>query len=260
MAKSITVYTSIIGDYDNLRPPAGPAAGDPRADFVCFADEPIPTPAPWRLQPAPEPYPGDTARNSRMAKILSHLFVTTEYSIWLDGNLELLARPSALIDRWLKDADLAVLRHHYAHFDDQGFDCIYKEAETCIKRRMPEAEAIRRQAAAYRADGHPVHGGLYVGGFILRRHTPAIRRLNEAWWHEIVTRSARDQISLPYVLQKCGVPVSVIEGSIYGNPLVGYHMHAGYESHVDNEPFTEQRKRSAARRLRLSILCEARKP
>ena len=255
MAK-LTVYTSIIGDYDNLRAPAPNAADDPRADFVCFADEPIPAPAPFRLQPAFKPYPGDAARNSRVAKILSHQFVETEYSIWMDGNLQLLARPSDLIDRWLQDADIAVLRHHYAHFDDVGFDCIFKEAETCIKRRMAESEAIARQAKAYRAEGHPEHGGLYVGGFILRRHTPTVRRLNEAWWREIVTFSARDQISLPYVLRKQGIRVSTIDGFLYGNPLVKYHMHAGYESHSDNLQFVERRQRAAARRLKLSVLCD----
>lgn len=254
-AKNVTVLTSILGAYDNLRPPAPRAAEDRAADFVCFADRAIPAPPPWRLVPAYEPIPDDPARNSRVAKILSHIVTDTEYSVWHDGNLELIAPPSGMIERWLGNADIGVLRHHYHHFDDQGFDCLYKEAGTCIRRGKPEAEAIRRQAQDYRADGHPPHWGLFVCTFLLRRHSDAVKKLNEAWWHEVVTRSARDQISFPYVLRKSGVRFAVIDGSIFDNALFKYHMHASYETHRDNTGYVDSRRREEARRVRLEVLC-----
>jgi hypothetical protein len=255
MTKTITVYTTILNHYDHLRAPGCDIAAEPQADFVCFSDEPYQVPAPWRLQPAYLPYPDDAARNSRVAKVLSHLFIDTEYSIWHDGNLQILAPPYYLIDRWLTDVDIAVVKHHFGHYDDWGFDCIYKEAETCIRRDTFETALIQRQADAYRAQGHPEHWGLFVCGFILRRHTPAICRMNEEWWHEIVTYSARDQISFPFVLRKSGIRFAAIEISLYNNEFFKYYRHARYASHTDNLPFAEQQTQEHARKLRLSVLC-----
>ena len=53
---------------------------------------------------------------------------------------------------------------------------------------------------------------------ILRRHTDAIRRLNEAWWNEIVRGSRRDQLSFNYVAWKLGLsyatfPLSLATGN-----------------------------------------------
>jgi hypothetical protein len=53
---------------------------------------------------------------------------------------------------------------------------------------------------------------------ILRRHTDAIRHLNEAWWNEIVRGSRRDQLSFNYVAWKLGLryatfPLSLATGN-----------------------------------------------
>ena len=47
--------------------------------------------------------------------------------------------------------------------------------------------------------------GLVEAPVILRRHTAAIRALNEAWWAELVRGSRRDQLSFNYVAWKLGL-------------------------------------------------------
>lgn len=72
--------------------------------------------------------------------------------------------------------------------------------------------------ARYRAEGLPEDAGLIEAPVILRRHTDAIRRLNESWWGEIVRASRRDQLSFNYVAWKLGLrygtfPLSLASGN-----------------------------------------------
>jgi len=67
-------------------------------------------------------------RNSRIQKILPHKYFKTEYSIWLDGNLKLLASPKELVEKYLNGFDIAVFKHPVRN-------CLYKEAIECAKRK-----------------------------------------------------------------------------------------------------------------------------
>ena len=65
--------------------------------------------------------------------------------------------------------------------------------------------------------------GLYAGGVIARRNNLTRVRFEDDWWHEILTRSVQDQLSLPYVLWKHNVKPGIIPGRVYGTDFHTHH-------------------------------------
>ena len=205
---NITVYTSVVGGFDRVIEEQNTAG----ADFVAFTEFQSST---WDVR---KPYDKfrDNRRNSRIQKIMPHLFLDTEYSIYLDGNIQLLVEPQKLIDEFLKDKDIAVFRHI-------GRDCVYDEADACLSMGKGKREELAEQIKAYAKKGHPRHGGLAECGFIVRRHTPRIEALNERWWAHYCRYSERDQLSFPVVFDKD--EVNFVESSCWRHPYVKYHQH-----------------------------------
>ena len=145
----------------------------------------------------------DNRINSRIHKILIHQYVDTEYSIWIDGNITLLVTPEEMIEKYLKDTDIAVFKHPVR-------DCIYDEATECAKRGLDDPEVLIEQAVTYENDGYAKHKGLCECGVILRRHTKKVEQFNNAWWSEYTRHSKRDQISFMYAIDKVGLRVNAI--------------------------------------------------
>lgn len=135
----------------------------------------------------------DPRRNAKIYKILSHLYDDSEYSIWIDANIELKVPYREMIDL-LGDKDIAVLRHPER-------SCLYQEADVCQQWKKDDYNLIEEQIQRYIKEGFKEKQGLWFCGVIIRRHTGAIKRLNEQWWAEICRGSVRDQISFPYVFK-----------------------------------------------------------
>ena len=193
---NITVITSITGGKDGLQEKQNKGT----ARFVAYTDaEKSDT---WELR---KPYDKFTSarRNSRVYKMLPHQFVDTEYSIWIDGNIRLLKTPDELVETYLKDHDIAMFPH-------PGRSCLYDEAMVCAKAHLDDPEVIIEQVKKYEDDGFAKQKGLFECSLIIRRHTPEIETLNNAWWSEYCRHSVRDQISFPYVLDKTAVHVQPI--------------------------------------------------
>lgn len=198
MASSrITVYTSITDGKD--APISDQILGE--AEFLAFTD--LAYAPPWHIK---KPYTRfkDERRNSRIQKILAHQYISSEYSIYIDGNIRLLVPPEQLIQEHLHDVDLAVFRHTKR-------DCLYDEAVVCAKRGLDDPETIIEQASTYEKDGFAKHKGLNECGVILRRHTRKVEEFNNAWWSEYCRHSCRDQISFMYAIDKVGLRFKSID-------------------------------------------------
>jgi glycosyltransferase involved in cell wall biosynthesis len=207
MPKNITVYTSIIGDYDKL---SEKEIQD--ANMVAFTDQKSEV---WETQKIYDKFT-DNTRNSRIQKIMPHLFFDSEYSIYLDGNIELLVPAQKLIDEFLKDKDIAVFKHC-------GRDDIYQEAVAIAGYKKDTVQNVTEQVKAYAKRGIKEHSGLCECGVIIRRHTPRINDLNEKWWAEYCRFSRRDQMSFPiaFPLEE----VNQINSSVYKHPYFKYKNH-----------------------------------
>ncbi len=130
---------------------------------------------------------------AKIYKVLFHKFIEDEYSIWVDGNFFLKYQEDQYYSL-LGDYDIAVMQHPKRN-------CVYEEAEECKKWNKDKHEIINEQVAKYRKEGYPEENGLGECNFIIRRNTPEMRRLHEAWWAEICRHSSRDQISFPYIFR-----------------------------------------------------------
>lgn len=198
----ITAYTSIQGEKDKLRD-----------DILVFSE--------FSKFYSP-------VMNAKVYKVLSHKYLDCDISIWVDGNIFLLKEPKFYVDRWLRESDMAIFVHNHAF-------TIYKEErylESMFKNRTPWVrDDIRKQLEYYRSIGIPEDTKMYMGGFIIRRHTREVERFNEAWWAEICRWSQRDQLSLPVVLKQFpDLKVNFIGGNIKKHKYLRYKEHAHFET------------------------------
>jgi len=203
--KDIKLYTSIIGKYDKLN-----KQRHENANLVAFTDQKSDH---WTVRPHYDRFT-DNTRNSRIQKIMPHLFFTSEYSIYIDGNIELLVEPQKLVDEWLKDKDIAVFNH-------AGRKNVFEEADACVHYEKEDPQIIAEQAKAYARIG--IKEGLCECGVIVRRHTKRIEELNEKWWAHYCRYSKRDQISFPMVFPM--EEVNVIDGSVWNHKWFKYKQH-----------------------------------
>jgi len=160
----ITVYSAICGGWDRLRD-----------DILCFT-------AYDRFR--------DPRLNAKIYKVLSHKFVDSEYSVWIDGNMRLLVSPEKLVEM-MGDSDCALFRHPER-------DNIYDEANVIIERQKDNALIVDEQMKTYRRSGFTKRD-LGMCGLMVRRNTEEVTRRNERWWSEICRYSVRDQLSFPVV-------------------------------------------------------------
>jgi hypothetical protein len=254
----IIVYTSILGGFDNLRPPLVPA--EPGVRFICFTDVPVlPDVPPWEFRPLHRA--GNPSRTSRLPKIVPHLVLPPcDYSIWLDGNLQLRKPASEIINQEMRFDDWAAHAH-------PARSCVYSEADLLrlLKQKNPaewpnlDAELLAEEIASYEAMGFPRNlGTLTANGVIIRKHTPAVNALNERWWKLFAAGCGRDQLSFPVALwQSQGVTVNRMRHypDVYTSPLVRFGWHAAWKDKPDNVQYRPERERIAARVAKLREVC-----
>jgi hypothetical protein len=187
------IYTAIIGDYDV-----------DRNDIPIFRNKIF----------------IDDKRTAGQYKILSHQYINDKVSIWIDGNIYLhsFITEEFLINKYLKNCDIAVLKHPIRN-------CIYREAIACQQYQLDDEELIQRQMIKYRIDGYPSNNGLAALPIIIRKHTKKIIELNNLWWSEVCSGSRRDQLSFDYVCWKLKIKYGIIDGGFPDNKLFHYNPH-----------------------------------
>ncbi len=254
----IYVLTSVLGGFDNLRPPL--CKPEPGVRYICFTDCPVlPSVEPWEFRPVHQVMKRDGSaceckimdgpRTSRLPKILPHLVLPADcdYSIWHDGNFQMKASPSETVAKLLRIADWAAHKH-------PGRDCIYDEAEVLLGgddrkgQKIGTPALVERAVTQYRALGHPDHYSLWANGFIVRRHNAVTAALNEEWWRMFSEGCERDQLSFPVAQRLLNVPVETIRHTdIYGSEFVKFNWHAAFKEREDNPTFWPERARIAER-------------
>lgn len=211
---SLVVYTIIFADYDELLP----TFSSPGVDWICITDRPRECPSGWSLLLV-HPESGDIVREARRYKILAHrLFSHYDFSIYLDGNMQLVADPRELVEKHLRHADLASLRHPER-------TCTYQEAEMVKYLGLDDSERIDAQMDRYRKSGFPPHHGLLETAVLIRRHSRPIADLNELWWREVSQGSRRDQLSLVYAAWQKKLSWQQIPGGRENNHIARYFPH-----------------------------------
>ncbi len=203
---SVIVYTCVTNGRDGLREDQCVEG----AQFHAFGDEAGAEGSVWIARPASGIF-ASPRRNARMHKILSHQFIDSQYSIWMDANVALRVPAARLIDEYLKDTDMAVFRHRTRA-------CTYEEAARCRELGLDAPDVIDRQMDTYRRAGFSAQAGLPETTVLIRRHGPAVQRFNEAWWSELCRHSVRDQLSFMYAAARSGVDFRFITPTKFDHP------------------------------------------
>lgn len=212
-------YTALFGGVDILK-----EFDTGGYDFVAYTDKPVASKT-WKIvyrDPAP---PGLSPRHqSKLYKMdwLAPLAPTRandddEIVIWIDASIIVtdVEKMVSVCRRAVEDGG-----HDIAFFMHPERTNIYDEMQASAVLPKYADQNLYAQVEAYRNEGLPDDHGLYAGGVIARRYGK-MKELLEAWKTEN-RRTIQDQLSLPYVLWKCGVTPGVIPGSVYGTD---FHKH-----------------------------------
>lgn len=196
--KHLLIYTCIAGGYDEL---LEPLVVEPGVDYVCVSDESPRPGSVWRQISLPLNM-GDAASSSRYVKMHPHvLFPQYDISIYIDGNIQLLAPVTDLALEAMDYASIALYQHSFRN-------CIYEEARECSAIGHDWHWRIAAQMNRYRKDGFPAGQGLFEGNVIIRSNgSPDVARLMEMWWKEYLGGVRRDQLSLTYLAWKCSTRI-----------------------------------------------------
>ena len=197
----LAVYTSLIGDYDELQTPL---IVEPGCDYFCITDNPNLKSAFWTIIHVENKEGLDNVRFQRKMKLMPHLFFPQyEHSLYVDTSI--LIRGS--VWDWIERNTTGKPWLAFLHPER---DCVYQEAEACKVLQNDNSELIDAQMARYREEGYPEHGGLTWNAILYRRHMEAaVISLEEAWFDEIVKGSRRDQLSFNYACWKNGFQYDV---------------------------------------------------
>lgn len=190
------VYTCITGNYDKLHVPL---IHNSNWTHICFTDNPFLLEKEriysYKILPVENNLNLDPVRLARMYKILGLGVNDVDYIVWHDANLQISCDLDMLLSKHLKDDTQLVLSKHPRR------NCLYNEANKCIKLGKDSKDIIDNQVNHYIDEGMPYSYGLYETGFLIRRKF-SNDIFYRKWWEEVQNYSRRDQISFPYCTWK----------------------------------------------------------
>jgi hypothetical protein len=192
----VAIYTSIMGNFDSLKPqPVFPGV-----DYLCFTDLQINTPQisdlGWNIIPMRRQDENPRIAAKR-AKITAHRMLDPNYdvSIWIDGSITIIA--ADFVERCLQGLSkwgIACMNHPVGR-------CIYQEAKGCADMEKYRSQRIIEQAMHYKMLGYPGDNGLAACGIIVRdMKSQIVKQIGDAWMYENLIWTYQDQISFPFVL------------------------------------------------------------
>ncbi|XP_042979059.1 probable hexosyltransferase MUCI70 isoform X1 [Carya illinoinensis] len=161
----------------------------------------------WRLVLLKYPPYDEPRRNGKIPKILLHrLFPQAQYSIWIDGKMELIVDPLLILERylWRGKYTFAIAQHKHHH-------SIYEEADANKRRKRYARPLIDLHMKIYRYEGMESWkpGGKTIsdvpeGAIIIREHTAMSNLFSCLWFNEVDLFTPRDQLSFGYVVYRLG--------------------------------------------------------
>lgn len=194
----IAVYTGIFGGYDEI---CLPRVQPPNIDYYFISDEPPVYGNPFQWIDARSVIPNnitDPIKKNRYIKMHAHkLFPQYRYSVYIDGNITLIADASMFVQKNKSGVSAFMLPWR---------DCVYYEAFAVVNDRRVLAEDVSRQMRRYLEEGMPMHYGLPEMSVIAMEHGKSeCIGVMETWWREFVTGAQRDQLSFMYAMWKNGM-------------------------------------------------------
>ena len=200
----MVIYTANYGNKDRFIEPVLSEIWNKKFKFVYFTDHPFESDV-WDV--VVEKKTGDSQTLAKWYKINSHEVFPGEATLWMDASIRPKEDPTKFFNGW----DHIQVRTHRDRKD------VYEEAKVCVESKRGVKTQIEKQVVEYKKQGFLKGSGLYINGILFRKPTNVIVEMNKTWWDQIQKYSARDQISLPYVLWVNNVPFKEVEYNHYKN-------------------------------------------
>lgn len=218
----IAVYMAIFGSYDI---PYEPFVIDSRCDYYLITDQKISAQSVWK-NVSESVYSLtselDSLQKNRYYKIHPHqIFPQYDYTIYLDGNIEIMGYISELVKYINEKTGIAL--HNMSNRD-----CVYDEEKACLLLGKGNPDGIHKQLERYRKANFPKHFGMYECPIIVRDNSKMCKSIMEQWWSEFIIGARRDQISLPFIIWNMGLKfndVGFLGNNVRTNPYFRVHSH-----------------------------------
>ncbi|MGQ7328449.1 glycosyltransferase domain-containing protein [Streptococcus suis] len=213
----VAVYTCIIGIREMIK---NPVFISPNCDYYIITNKEVPLNSIWKKIdvndldiPCKEPN-----EINRYVKLHPHLlFPDYEYSLYIDGNIQIVSDVIPMINQMSPDALIGL------HLHDRR-RCVFEEASTfSYLPRLKKFETLAKiQMDCYKKEGLPKNYGLFENPILIRKHnvSECIEIMN-LWWEQMMLYTMRDQLSLPYVFWKldiCNDYVHILGENLRLNP------------------------------------------
>ena len=200
----VVVYTSVFGNYDRIQEPL---FVNDQIKYIAITDQDFPSNSAWEKFDTSQLTGFDSLdayHKSKFCKLNPHiLFPSYDYSIWVDGNVQIVADIFPLI--------LKMDNHFMGTFRNPIHDDIYTEGRFCIYYDAVKIKEVNHQLSIYKEEGFPEHFGMREFSIIVREHNnEKCIDLMEQWWREVNTYTMRDQLSFPYLLWKNKLPIDTV--------------------------------------------------
>lgn len=214
--QKIVIYTANFGNYDVL---SDPLYRSSQIDYVCFTDNEKFKSDIWDVRHIERKNESQILM-ARWYKIFpDKLFPQYDISIWIDSKFLITGDLSQYLAIYKKNKEILC----FPHFSR---NCIYDEAQECIRVGKAKDDVLNKQTEIYRKNGFPKQYGLYETGCLVRKHNENnVKEIMKLWWSEIEKRSTRDQVSFPYVLWKYGYKPDICNLDIVNNSYLKFQGH-----------------------------------
>lgn len=179
--------TFIFGDYDDLKEPTIISEG---WEYVCISDRPRESKT-WQIKVVDIEDVCDS-RKARLVLTCPFIFIDYDLVLSIGGQIQVQCDLNEY-----QGHEFTVLKHPHR-------DCVYQEAEACIKRKKDSAKIISKQVAKYRREKYPENAGMIATGLMIRKNTKQINDFCFKWYQELSQNSFRDQLSFNFVAWKEG--------------------------------------------------------
>lgn len=220
----IAVYTCITGNYDKMI--LEPFIQVDNIDFYLFTDNFEQKSEYWSIKSIPkkvnEKY--DNILKNRYLKMHPYeLFENYDYSIYIDGNVQVMSDLTDLVFSINKKVGIAMHKHQFR-------DCICDEIEVCKIKKKGNYNEMKKQVGKYIKEGFPKKFGMLEATIIIADlKSKVAKKLLNDWWIEFIsTKSLRDQISLQYIVWKNNFKINdigVLGNNLYRNPKFRVNIH-----------------------------------
>lgn len=219
----IAVYTCITGNYDKkiLEPFLQPS----NIDYFLYTDNQETKSVNWKIRGIPEKILkyNNILKNRYIKMHPQELFSGYDYSIYIDGNVEVMSDLTDLVYAIKDKTGISMHRHQFRN-------CIYNEIEVCKIKKKGNYKKMKEQVERYRNEGFPKEFGMLEATIIVTDlKSKNAKVILDNWWKEFTSsESLRDQIALQYVIWRNNFKIEdfgSLGNNLYKNPKFRVNIH-----------------------------------